>query len=316
MTMIETGRLEEARSAIEAIPDTGDSRTERLFLEGYLLERSYDSAGAARKYEEVLSVDPDHTEAAFRLALIADQAGDEETALSCFERCASREEVPVHALINLALMYEERGQLERAERCLNEVLKVHPNHERAKRFLRSVKCSYTMFYDEQSQWERERRDAVLDMPIADFELSVRARNCLKQMNIRTLGDLLKTTEYELLSYRNFGETSLNEIKAMLAQKGLRLGQALQAGPPSPPAAIAPRVNPEAMAAANKHVSELELSVRSRKALQRLGVTTLGELAMRTEAELLSIKNFGQTSLNEIKEQLAKFGLSFRKPGTS
>jgi DNA-directed RNA polymerase subunit alpha len=45
------------------------------------------------------------------------------------------------------------------------------------------------------------------------------------MNIKSLGDLLKTTEQELLAYKNFGETSLNEIKALLAQKGLRLGQA-------------------------------------------------------------------------------------------
>ena len=65
---------------------------------------------------------------------------------------------------------------------------------------------------------------MLDTPVTDFELSVRARNCLKKMNIRTLGDLLKVSEAELLSYRNFGETSLVEIKNMLSSKGLRLGQ--------------------------------------------------------------------------------------------
>src|SRR5256714_8014046 len=72
----------------------------------------------------------------------------------------------------------------------------------------------------------DRRSQVLDIPITDFELSVRSRNCLKKMNIRSLGDLLRTTEQELLSYKNFGETSLNEIKSLLAQKGLRLGQAV------------------------------------------------------------------------------------------
>ena len=61
----------------------------------------------------------------------------------------------------------------------------------------------------------------------DFELSVRARNCLKKMQIRTLGDLLRISEAELLSYKNFGETSLTEIKTMLASKGLRLGQGLE-----------------------------------------------------------------------------------------
>jgi len=49
-------------------------------------------------------------------------------------------------------------------------------------------------------------------------------------------------------------------------------------------------------------------------LQRLGVTTLGELTQRSEAELLAIKNFGQTSLNEIKRQLGAHGLTLRPPG--
>ena len=53
-------------------------------------------------------------------------------------------------------------------------------------------------------------------------------------------------------------------------------------------------------------------MRSRKALQRLNINTLGELAARTEEELLGCKNFGQTSLNEIKQQLASFGLGLRK----
>src|SRR5919107_6301781 len=78
----------------------------------------------------------------------------------------------------------------------------------------------------------DKRAQVLDIPITDFELSVRSRNCLKKMNIRSLGDLLKTTEQELLSYKNFGETSLNEIKALLAQKGLRLGQAVDGEKPA------------------------------------------------------------------------------------
>ena len=62
----------------------------------------------------------------------------------------------------------------------------------------------------------------------------------------------------------------------------------------------------------KSVADLELSVRSRKALQRLNINTVGELASRTEAELLGCKNFGQTSLNEIKQQLSGFGMSLRK----
>ena len=63
---------------------------------------------------------------------------------------------------------------------------------------------------------------------------------------------------------------------------------------------------------NKSAADLELSGRSRKALQRLNINSLGELAARTEDELLGCKNFGQTSLNEIKQQLASFGMGLRK----
>ena len=70
---------------------------------------------------------------------------------------------------------------------------------------------------------------MLEIPVTDFELSVRSRNCLKKMNIRTLGDLTRVSEQQLLSSKNFGETSLLEIKEILGGKGLRLGQALEEG---------------------------------------------------------------------------------------
>ncbi len=59
------------------------------------------------------------------------------------------------------------------------------------------------------------------------------------------------------------------------------------------------------------VTDLELSVRSRKCLQMLGVKTIGELVTHSEPELLATQNFGQTSLDEIKERLAKIGVAFR-----
>ena len=62
---------------------------------------------------------------------------------------------------------------------------------------------------------------------------------------------------------------------------------------------------------NKPVSALELSVRCRKAIQLLNIQTVGDLAVRTEAELMGIKNFGATSLQEIKERLAEHGLELR-----
>jgi DNA-directed RNA polymerase subunit alpha len=161
---------------------------------------------------------------------------------------------------------------------------------------------------------QEKRDAVLDIPVTDFELSVRSRNCLKKMNINTLGDLLRTTEPELLAYKNFGETSLREIKAMLAQKGLSIGQ--NAPEKAQPAEVLqePVVieggDPEIY---SRSVATLELSVRSRKCLQRLGINTIGELLSRSEQELLQSRNFGETSLKEIKNRLMEMGVSLKTP---
>jgi DNA-directed RNA polymerase subunit alpha len=63
---------------------------------------------------------------------------------------------------------------------------------------------------------------------------------------------------------------------------------------------------------NKPVDELKLSVRARKCLDKLKIRTIGDITRKTEAELLGCKNFGVTSLNEIKKALNGLGLSFRK----
>ena len=59
------------------------------------------------------------------------------------------------------------------------------------------------------------------------------------------------------------------------------------------------------------ITSLNFSVRSRKALQILGVQTVGDLATRTEAELMGINNFGSTSLDEVREKLEMVGLELR-----
>lgn len=63
----------------------------------------------------------------------------------------------------------------------------------------------------------------LRMPITELELSVRSSNCLKEAKIKTIADLVKKTETEMLKYRNFGKKSLAEINKILADMGLSLG---------------------------------------------------------------------------------------------
>ena len=63
----------------------------------------------------------------------------------------------------------------------------------------------------------------LRLPISELELSVRSANCLRDANIKTIADLVKKTESELLSFRNFGKKSLSEINDLLKVMGLNLG---------------------------------------------------------------------------------------------
>ncbi|WP_037585336.1 DNA-directed RNA polymerase subunit alpha [Stenoxybacter acetivorans] len=75
-------------------------------------------------------------------------------------------------------------------------------------------------------------DPVLLRPVDDLELTVRSANCLKAEDIYYIGDLIQRTETELLKTPNLGRKSLNEIKEVLASKGLTLGSKLEGWPPA------------------------------------------------------------------------------------
>ncbi len=275
-------------------------------------ESTGDRSSAIAELRKAAGSDPNNQDALFRLAFLLDLAGEEGEAIAMYERCVSQSPAPVNALINLAVLYEDDGEYARAEKCLRQVLDTDPNHPRARLFMKDVIASREMYYDEELDRDLLKRNALLDTPVTDFELSVRARNCLKKMNIRTLGDLLRVSESELLAYKNFGEASLQEIRDMLSVKGLRLGQRVEEAHRHIRREIYDRAKQSgAEKALEKPIGDLNLSVRARKALQSLGIRSMGELAARTEAELMGVKNFGQTSLDEVRERLADFGLSLR-----
>lgn len=76
--------------------------------------------------------------------------------------------------------------------------------------------------------ERERLRELMGRSVEELELSVRSGNCLRRANIRTLGELVRRTEPEMLKYRNFGKQSLKEISEILAGMGLHLGMDVDA----------------------------------------------------------------------------------------
>ena len=75
-------------------------------------------------------------------------------------------------------------------------------------------------------------DPILLRPVDELELTVRSANCLKAENIYYIGDLIQRTENELLKTPNLGRKSLNEIKEVLASRGLTLGMKLENWPPA------------------------------------------------------------------------------------
>jgi len=283
----------------------------------YQLGRLQETQGlyeqAVDNYKKAMELSPNHQRALFHLAYRCDLSGDEDAAVDYYKQIASGSPVYVSALLNLAVLYEDMDEFDKAARCIDKVLKFHPNHQRAILFNKDIESSKTMYYDEEREKKKDHRVQILETPISDFELSVRSRNCLRKMNINTLGDLLRITEAELLSYKNFGETSLREVKIILESKGLHLGMVLeekQLGSEDvfDPAAAEGKEDKLPY----KSVDELQLSVRARKCLQKLNICTVGELIRKTEAELLGVKNFGVTSLNEIIRTLGSMGLSLRK----
>jgi DNA-directed RNA polymerase subunit alpha len=81
------------------------------------------------------------------------------------------------------------------------------------------------FEDEEKEYdeELERLHHILDTPVEELELSVRSSNCLRNINIRTIGDLAQRSEEEISKTKNFGKKSLQEIKDKLGEYGLSLG---------------------------------------------------------------------------------------------
>jgi DNA-directed RNA polymerase subunit alpha len=306
------GDLAEARKILNGLQDMASYSAEYHYQLASIHLASGERATAIKHLERAVELDPGHTSALFQLGHANDLAGNDDEAIVCYERCLKHPPVHVGTLINLGVLYEDHEKYDKAAECYQRALSANPTDEEARLFYKDAQASLHMYYNPEEERDFDRYSRVLEIPVTDFELSVRSRNCLKKMNIRTLGDLTRVVEQQLLSSKNFGETSLAEIKEMMASKGLRLGQSLEEGAqnemryrPQQP------LSEQEQAVLNKPVSDLNLSVRARKCMNRLGINSLGDLVQRTAEELLESKNFGQTSLAEVREKLGQYGLTLR-----
>jgi len=240
-----------------------------------------------------------------------DRRGNDEEALSLYERAASAFPTGIGALLNLGVFYEDNNQYDKAQICYRRILEAYPDHPQTVLYMKDASALGNVLYDEETQRRNDRLAQILNQPVTNFELSVRSRNCLQKMGIDTIGDLTRTSEQELLASKNFGETSLYEIREILSSKGLSLGQFANEKRSSEPPIDTSHMTPDEQALLDRPMADLNLSVRARKCMVRLGINTIGELVRKTGDDMLECKNFGVTSLNEVREKLSDLGLKLR-----
>ena len=262
-------------------------------------------------YQRAVNTDENHAGALFGLALENDRLGNDEECLRLYEQAAKAFPTGIGVLINLGLIYEDNNQFDKAQMCYKRILDCYPDHPRTRLYMKDAAATGNMLYDEEAQRRNDRLAQTLNMPVTNFELSVRSRNCLQKMGIETIGDLTRTSEAELLSSKNFGETSLFEIREILSSKGLSLGQFAHEKKQNDPPIDTSHMTPDEQALLDRPISDLNLSVRARKCMARLQINIIRELIRKTGDEMLECKNFGVTSLNEVREKLTDLGLKMR-----
>jgi len=297
-----SGDYQSALKLIQKLSKEHDNEARLHYQWAHCLDNLGEYEEALTHYNRALEINPDHPNSLFQIAYYYDLNGEDEKALEYYKKCVEKTPLYTNAMINLGLLYEDNDDYEKAISCYYAVLQSYPNHEKARLFLKDAIAGINMLYDDDKVKKQDKETEVLNIPISDFELSVRSKNCLERMNILTLADLTKVTEYELLSYKNFGETSLTEIKNILNQKGLRLGQAVESD-----------IFIDADTGGNednlsKLISEIELSDNCRNSIEKMGIETINDLVAKTETELLEQEGFTQVYVDELITQLYKLGL--------
>ena len=297
----------EMRNAPGGFAESGEG----LYILARISELRRDWETALDHYHNARALSPNDTALLRRFAHLAERSGLDELALQLYEQLVSLGGADRNVFINLGVMFEDMGRDSDAAACYDMVLRNDGSDELARMYLADARAAIEMFYDEDLEKKEDRLNQILRIPITDFELSVRARNCLNKMQITTLGDLVQRTEQELLSYKNFGETSLTEIKEILHSKGLRLGMPREEAVASIEAHANRSASGDRADLLNKPILELQLSIRARRTVETLGALTVGDITKHSAEELLGMPNFGQTSLQELRSKLGEIGVKLK-----
>ncbi|MCD6416396.1 MAG: tetratricopeptide repeat protein [Planctomycetes bacterium] len=298
---------EEAEKLLAAYHGLEDEPADLHYARGRVAEAWGRYGEAIQHYETALEKDPEHPRSLFRLALNCDLNGEDQKAMILYRQCVNLHPTFVGALINLGILCEDYGQYEEAIDCYKRVLAIEPRHEQAQMYLKDAEASLTMYIDTGKSRRMRKMEEIFKIPVDNFELSARSRDCLERMDIKTVGGLTKISRDDLLNVENFGNTSMSEIESLLARYDLKIGKETEDGTPLDESGAAQAPD----RALQIPVQELQLSTRALACMEKLGITTLGELLEHTGKQLIKCPNFGKASLKKLQSRLAELGLSLK-----
>lgn len=147
--------------------------------------------------------------------------------------------------------------------------------------------------------DKNINNEVLKILIKNAELSGRVKECLLGFNIYNVEDLINLTEDDLLSIRNFGKKSFDEVLDFIKPFGLKLRAKFE---------TLKKDYSDKFEILSTKILNTPLSIRTKNCLITLNIKDIGETIQYGERELLRTKNFGKKSLKELKNFLAKFDL--------
>jgi len=313
-SLIKLGKSDDAWALLQKAKDKLGKHPVVLYFKGVQAEFLGEYRQSQEEYNKALELDGNYAPALFNLAYRYHLGGKLDEANEIYEKLRELKPPYANALINLGLVYEDKGNYQKALECYDSVLSMNPSHPRANLYRDDVKGLLSLFYDDSFKRKEQELSRLLGQPLSEFQIPTRAKNCLEELNIRSIGDLVKKTENDLMGCENFGRKTLTDIKELLARRGLTLSTetkttSIDALLKSYISTEEPQKTDDVL---NKPIFEIDWSARVRGSLTRLKIYTVGNLISRSEKDFMDMPNFGQTSLDEIKRRLSQLGLSLKQ----
>ncbi len=281
--------------------DDADQKTDVLLVEAFCTLR--DAEGARKATKRLERADAAQHLLSYCKGFIAEATGDYASAMQHYESALDAEPEHAPSLFRLARNCDLNGDDERAVELYQKCVSLRPSHVGAL-------INLGLLHEDHGQYEEAircyRRVLAIDPRHKQAQLYLKDAESSLTMYI----DVSRSKRL-----RRMDELFSLPAGASSPEEALQPGAVAAIGAATPQEAsqvAAAGPTPEEEQTLNTPVEELDLSTRSRKCMQKLGIRTVGELIQQSEQDLLAVPNFGATSIQEVKERLAELGLSLEE----